>query len=53
MFAEKAATVCVAPMMGVTGKTLIKWGKADALNILLKLQLSMASNTTISFLKKS
>ena len=29
--AKKAATACVAHMLGVTGKTLIKWGKVDAL----------------------
>jgi hypothetical protein len=31
MCAKKAATACVAHMLGVTGKTLIKWGKVDAL----------------------
>ena len=29
--AKKAATACVAHMLGVTGKTLIKWGKVNAL----------------------
>ena len=30
IFAKKTATSCVAQMLGVTGKTLIKWGKCDA-----------------------
>ena len=27
IYAKKAATACVAHMLGVTGKTLIKWGE--------------------------
>ena len=64
MCAKKAATACVAHMLGVTGKTLIKWGKLTqfsggplfqcvTLTLLLKLQLSMAPKTTILVWKKS